>query len=234
MRSMLNRSIKENPLHPLDTVAEILRAIHIENSDLLNKLRDVVESLIRGMENVVCVVIFGSFVKEFSDVSDVDIAVVLRDFEGLDSSHEVIDDRILEIIFIGEKTFQNMVEESHPLVLNILFNRIPLYGGEWLDKRMQMLKPEAERWIRKYLDEGFKRLGEATDLGDVISALTLILNAYLLSKGVYELSYSIDKLIKKINEEDIVSIIERTLAETDVEKARRLVEELVGRLRLIS
>ncbi|MGC9149168.1 MAG: nucleotidyltransferase domain-containing protein [Sulfolobales archaeon] len=205
----------------------------MRNSALLNKLRDIAERIIRSVDNVVCIVVFGSFVTEyFSGASDIDVAVVLRDFKDIDSSHEILDDRILEIIYIGEERFFGMIQDSHPFILNVVFNGIPLYGDEWLSKvKSQITKPDTDKWIKKYLDEGIERLREARDIGDINSALTLILNAYLLSRGIYELSYSIDKLIKKVNEEDIINTIERVFMEQDTEKAKILVENLVKRLK---
>ena len=201
---------------------------------LSNKLRSIVKDLIHSIGNVICIVVFGSFVKKyFSTHSDIDIAVILRDFKGIDSSHELFNNRILEITFIGEKTFLNMINQSHPFILNILFNGIPLYGEEWFNKvKAQITKPNTENWIKKYLSEAISKLREATNMGDVISALILTLNAYLLSKGIFELSYSIDKLIKKIHQDSIIDITKKILTEKNVEEAKRSIEELMCKLQL--
>jgi predicted nucleotidyltransferase len=53
----------------------------MSNSALLNKLREVAERIIRSVDNVVCIIVFGSFVTEyFSGASDIDVVVILRDF----------------------------------------------------------------------------------------------------------------------------------------------------------
>ncbi|MDT7890070.1 MAG: nucleotidyltransferase domain-containing protein [Desulfurococcales archaeon] len=71
---------------------------------LLEEIKGILGDLTRSVEDVVCMVVFGSFIRGYSgEGSDVDVAVILGGFEGLDSSHKVVGDRIwITVILVGD------------------------------------------------------------------------------------------------------------------------------------
>ena len=147
---------------------------------------------------VKCAILHGSRVTgEASEESDADVLLVTGG-EGLDALHEFIGDAIVEFVLVGEETLNRMVDESNPYVSSIFLSGKPIYNERYAEKIKSQIKGNGlHKWAEKYYSEGLKTLGKSADKGDVINAVTLLINAYLLAKGELNLSYSIDKLIKK-------------------------------------
>jgi len=161
---------------------------------------------------VKCAILYGSRVSgEATEESDVDILLVTGG-EGLNALHEFIGDDIVEFVLVGEETLSKMVSESNPYVTSVFLGGKPLYNEGYVERiRGQINRDGLHKWAKKYCSDGLKILGKSADKGDVINAVTLLLNAYLLSKGKLNLSYSIDKLTKKIDNFELSRLLNNLL-----------------------
>ena len=64
----------------------------------------------------------------------------------------------------------------------------------------------------------------------MINAVTLLLNAYLLAEGEWNLSYSIDKLIKRIDNTELLKHLNSLMesSESDAPSHAKGIADLVG------
>lgn len=180
---------------------------------------------------VKCAILYGSRVSgEAAEESDVDVLLVTGG-EGLNALHEFIGDTIVEFVLVGEETLNKMVSESNPYVASVFLTGKPLYNERYVERiKSHINRDSLRKWAKKYYSEGLKTLGKSADKGDVINAVTLLLNAYLLAKGELNLSYSIDKLTKRTDNAELLKHLNSLLesSESDAATYAKEVADLVG------
>lgn len=181
---------------------------------------------------VKCAILYGSRVSgEAAEESDVDVLLVTGG-EGLDTLHEFIGDTIVEYVLVGEETLNKMVSESNPYVASVFLSGKPLYNERYAEKiKSQINRDGLHKWAEKYYSDGLRTLRKSADKGDVINAVTLLLNAYLLAKGELNLSYSIDKLIKRTDNAELLKHL-KSLIESSESDAHPHAREIVDIVRL--
>jgi len=191
-------------------------------------LEELVNEYMKTRGGIVCAVIYGSYaLGEFAEGSDIDLLLVTEDGEGMETCHELHNGRIIEVTMVGAKLFDEMVKEANPFIVGALIHGIPIYGKEAIENvRKSLSNKTLKRWSEKYYAEGMERLKEAeADSNEVIAAVTSLLNAYLLASGDVKLSYSLEKLTKRIKDEDLRSLLNEFLKASDaqsLEYAKRI------------
>jgi len=146
-------------------------------------------------------------------------------------SHRVKCAILYEFVLVGEETLNRMVSESNPYVLSVFLSGRPLYNERYVEKiKSQINRDGLRKWAKKYYSEGLKTLRKSADKGDVINAVTLLLNAYLLAKGEWNLSYSIDKLIKRTDNPELLKHLNSLLesSESDEPTHAKEIADFVG------
>ena len=180
---------------------------------------------------VKCAILYGSRVSgEASEESDADILLVTEG-EGLNALHEFIEDVIVEFVIIGEETLNRMVGESNPYVSSVFLTGKPLYNERYAEKiKGQINRDGLHKWAEKYYSDGLRTLRQSADKGDVINAVTLLLNAYLLANSELNLSYSIDKLIKRTDNAELLKHLNGLMesSESDAPTHAEEIADLVG------
>jgi len=185
----------------------------------------------RPPNGVKCAILYGSRVSgEAAEESDVDVLLVTGG-EGLNALHEFIGDDIVEFVLVGEETLNKMVSESNPYVTSVFLTGKPLYNQRYVEKiKNQIDRDGLHKWAKKYYSDGLKTLGKSADKGEVINAVILLLNAYLLAKGELNLSYSIDKLTKRTDNAELSKLLNSLLesGENEVATYAKEIADLVG------
>jgi len=180
---------------------------------------------------VKCAILYGSRVSgEAAEESDVDVLLVTGG-EGLNALHDFIGDNIVEFVLVGEETLNKMVSESNPYVASVFLSGNPLYNERYVEGiKNQINRDGLRKWAKKYYSDGLKTLGKSADKGDVINSVILLLNAYLLTKGELNLSYSIDKLIKRTGNAELLKLLTSLLesGENDAATYAKEIADLVG------
>lgn len=180
---------------------------------------------------VKCAVLYGSRVSgEAGEESDADVLLVTGG-EGLNALHEFIGDNIVEFVLVGEETLNKMVSESSPYVASVFLNGKPLYNERYVERiKSHISRGGLREWAKKYYSDGLKTLGKSADKGDVINAVTLLVNAYLLAKGELNLSYSIDKLTKRTDNAELLKLLNSLIesGENDAATYAKEIADLVG------
>jgi len=178
-----------------------------------------------------CAILYGSRVSgESAEESDIDV-VLITGGEGLNALHEFIGDNIAEFVLIGEEKLNEMVSESNPYIANVFLSGKTLYNERYVERiKNQINRNSLHKWAKKYYSDGLKTLGKSPDKGDVINAVTLLINAYLLAKGELNLSYSIDKLTKRTDNAELLKLLNILLesGENDATTHAKEIAELVG------
>lgn len=178
---------------------------------LETKLKNIITKY--ALSHVVkCAILYGSYVfEEITKESDIDVLLVTNG-KRLDTLHEFIGNRIIEFTLIGEETLNEMLRETNPYMAGVFLNGKPLYNQTYTEKiKSSIKKDNLSKWIEKYYSEGLKRLDKSVDKGDIINAITLLINAYLLAKGRLDLSYSIDKLAKRTDNTELSKLVKDML-----------------------
>lgn len=180
---------------------------------------------------VKCAILYGSRVSgEVSEESDADVLLVTGG-KGLNALHEFIGDAIFEFVIIGEETLNRMVDESNPYVSSVFLTGKPLYNERYAEKiKSKINRDGLHKWAEKYYSDGLRTLRKSADKGDVINAVTLLLNSYLLAKGELNLSYSIDKLIKRTDNPELLKHLNSLIksSESDAPSHAEEIADLVG------
>lgn len=196
------------------------------------RLEELVNEYLKTKGEITCAVIYGSYaLGESTERSDIDLLLVTKDDEKMETCHELIDGKLIEITMIGTKLFDRMVEEANPFIVGALRHGIPIYGKEATETAKKSFSNKTLKgWSKKYYIEGMKRLKEAeTDSNETIAALTFLLNAYLLASNDPRLSYSLEKLTKRIKDENLRSLLNDFIKTSDiqgVEYVKRIAEVL--------
>jgi len=184
------------------------------------------------LHGVKCAILYGSRVAgEAAEESDVDVLLVTGG-EGLNALHEFIGDTIVEFVLVGEETLNKMVSESNPYVASVFLNGKPLHNKRYVGRiKSRISRDSLHKWAKKYYSDGLKTLEKSADKGDVINAVTLLVNAYLLAKGELNLSYSIDKLTKRTDNTELLKLL-NTLIESDEKDAATYAKEIADLVEL--
>jgi len=177
---------------------------------------------------VKCAILYGSRVSgEAAEKSDVDVLLVTGG-EGLNALHEFIGDNIIEFVLVGEKTLSKMVSESNPYVASVFLKGKPLCNERYAERiKSHISRDGLRKWAKKYYSDGLKTLEKSADKGDVINAVTLLVNAYLLAKGELNLSYSIDKLTERTDNAELLKLL-NCLIESDERDATTYAKEIAN------
>ncbi len=181
-------------------------------------LEEFVNEYMKTRGGIMCAVIYGSYaLGEFAEGSDIDLLLVTEDGEGMETCHELHSGRIIEVTMVGAKLFDEMVREVNPFIVGALIHGIPIYGKEIIENVRKALSSKSlKRWSEKYYARGMERLKEAeTDSNEAIAAVTSLLNAYLLASGDLKLSYSLEKLTKRIKDENLRSLLNEFIKASD-------------------
>ncbi len=184
----------------------------------------------RPYHEVKCAVLYGSRVSgESAEESDIDVLLVIGG-EGLNAIHEFMGDKIVEFVSVGEETLNKMVSESNPYIASVFLSGKPLYKRYVERINNKINRDGLYKSAKKYYSDGLKTLGKSADKGDVINAVTLLLNAYLLAKGKLNLSYSIDKLNKRTDNDELIKLLNSLLesSENDAAAYAKEIADLVG------
>ncbi|KPV64254.1 MAG: Nucleotidyltransferase domain protein [Candidatus Bathyarchaeota archaeon BA2] len=174
------------------------------------RLRELINEYTRTCKELMCAVIYGSYaLGEFTESSDIDLLLVTEDDRGMETFHELLNGRIVEMTTVGHKLFDEMVKDANPFIVGALIYGIPIYGKKVIEAAKKSLNDKTLKgWSEKYYKKGIERLKEAeTDNSEAIAAVTLLLNAYLITSGDLRLSYSLDKLTGRIKDEDLRNLL---------------------------
>jgi len=174
------------------------------------KLQELVNEYIKSQGEITLALIYGSYtLGELKRTSDIDLLLVTKDSEEMQTCHELINRRIIEITTIGTKLFDEMIREGNPFIVEALQHGIPIYGKETIETVKKLLSDKTlEDWSEKYYTKGMERLKEAEkDNNETTAAVTLLLNAYFLSKKDARLSYSLEKLVKRIKKQNLRNLL---------------------------
>lgn len=196
------------------------------------RLEELVNEYLKTQGEITCAVIYGSYaLGESTERSDIDLLLVTKDDGNIETCHELIDGKLIEITMIGAKLFDKMVHEANPFIVGALTHGTAVYGKEAAETAKKMFSNKTLKgWSKKYYIEGMKRLKEAeTDNNETTAAITFLLNAYLLASNDPRLSYSLEKLTKRIKDENLRSLLNDFIKISDiqsVEYAKRIAELL--------
>jgi len=200
------------------------------------KLEELVNEYIKTRGEITLALVYGSYaLSESTPTSDVDLMLVTKDAEDIQTCHELLNGRIIEVTIIGAKLFDEMVREANPFIFEALQHGIPIYGIETIKTIKKSLNDEIlEKWSQKYYTKGMERLKEAQkDTDEATAAVTLLLNAYLLSQKDARLSYSLEKLVKRIKDDDVRNLLNSFLkakGTRSLEYAQKIAETLRQRV----
>lgn len=174
--------------------------------------------------SVRCAVVFGSAAAgKLTEVSDIDLLLVVEG-SGIEVTHELLDGRVVEVTVVGEGEFRDMLKRGNPFIVNALLNGKPILGADYCAEAIKTIDPKAVRaWAAEYYGRGLEYI-ESGDRGDLVSAVVLLLNAYMLAKGELALSYSVEKLTKRVRQKELRALASEVLASADVERAKRIAE----------
>lgn len=206
----------------------------MEKSAQKNVLETELKNIITeyALSHVVkCAILYGSYVlEEVTKESDIDVLLITNG-KSLDTLHEFVGNRIIEFTLVGEETLNEMLRETNPYMASVFLNGKPLYNQTYAEKiKSSINKDNLSKWIGKYYSEGLKRLDKSVDKGDIINAITLLINAYLLAKGRLDLSYSIDKLAKRTDNIELSKLLKDLLEshESNTVIYAKKIADLVG------
>jgi hypothetical protein len=201
------------------------------------KLEELVNEYVKTREEVTLALIHGSYaLNESTPTSDIDLLLVTKDAEEMQTCHEILNGKSIEVTIIGAKMFNEMVKETNPFIFGALQHGIPIYGRETIETVKKSLDDKVlEKWSQKYYARGMERLKEAEkDTNEATAAVTLILNAYLLSKKDTRLSYSLEKLVKRIKDNNVRNLLNGFLKAKEgaqsLEYAQKIAETLRQRV----
>jgi hypothetical protein len=196
------------------------------------RLQELVSEYIKSHGEITLALIYGSYaLDETTPTSDIDLLLVTKDAEEMQTCHELLNGRIIEITMIGAKLFDEMIKEANPFMVGAFQHGIPIYGKETIETVKKSLNDKPLKdWSKRYYAKGMERLKEAEkDNDEVIAAVTLLLNAYLLSKKDIRLSYSLEKLVKRIKDENLTSLLNEFIKAKDaqsLEYAKKIAKAL--------
>jgi len=196
------------------------------------KFQKLVNEYIKTRGEISLALVYGSYaLSESTPTSDIDLLLVTKDAEEMQTCHELLNGRIIEVTMIGTKLLDQMVREANPFIFGALKYGVPIYGEETIKTIKKSLNDEIlEKWSQEYYTKGMERLKEAQkDTNEATAAVTLLLNAYLLSQKDARLSYSLEKLVKRIKDNDVRSLLNsflKTKGTRSLEYAQKIAETL--------
>ena len=174
------------------------------------RLEELVHEYIKTRGEITLALIYGSYaLGETTKTSDIDLLLVTKKTEGMQTCHELLNGKIVEVTMIGPKLLDEMIKKGNPFIVGAFKNSIPIYGKEAIETVKKSLKDKTlQEWSKRYYEKGMERLKEAEkDANEAVASVTLLLNAYLLSKKDVRLSYSLEKLLKRIKNEKIRNLL---------------------------
>jgi len=198
----------------------------------IKKLKELVHEYIKSRGEITLALIYGSYaLGETAKTSDIDILLVAKNIEGIQTCHELLNGKIVEITMIGPKLLDEMIKQGNPFIFGAFQNSIPIYGREVIETLKKSLKDETlKEWSKRYYAKGMERLKEAEkDTSETVASVTLLLNSYLLSKKDVMLSYSLEKLLKRIKNKKLKNLLNDFLKAKHTERlvyARKIAEAL--------
>lgn len=187
----------------------------------LEDIKRLVDEYAEAHRGLRCAAVYGSFaLGELEKGSDIDVLLVVEGVEGMETWHELLEGRIVEATVIGEKLFNEMVKESNPFIAGVLLRGVPIFGRKVMEASKTLLNDKKLRvWSERYFERGLERLKRVEeDVDEVVAAFTLFLNAYLLASGDLRLSYSLDKLEKRIEDKGLKNMVDEFMKSKGVER----------------
>lgn len=186
----------------------------------IKRLEELVNEYIKNRGEITFALLYGSYAfGKFTQTSDIDLLLATKDTEEMQTCHELLNGRIVEVTMIGAKLLDQMIKEANPFIVGAFQYGLPVYGKETVETIKKSLSDKTLKdWSEKYYAKGIERLKEAEkDNNEATAAVTLLLNAYLLSKRDARLSYSLEKLVKRIKDENLTSLLNEFIKAKDTQ-----------------
>lgn len=182
-------------------------------------IRRVVSELLQEIRGVRAIVLFGSHATgRAREDSDVDLLVVTdREWEdGIEVSHELIDDWAVELTFIGRATLLADAREGNPFALSALTDGKVLHDdGTWQQVQAVRAPSVSPKRMSKLVEQAKERLAQS----DFQAALLYVANVQALLDGETTITFKPERLAQWLPTEPLAS-----------ETVTRFVEEVESRL----